>query len=255
MATGELARNVRFKGRPQNDMKPAVLFDLGNTLAAYYRPEQFRPILEAAIAETLSELESRGRTGVALEAAVSSAVAEDWEAPDFRFRPMAERFSRIFGISIADEPDLAEVLCERFLKPIFAVGRVYEDTLPVLERLRSAGYPTGIVSNAPWGSPPEPWRRELARLGLAESVDCVVLCGDVGWRKPAARFFRYAAEKAGRAPEECVFVGDDLRWDIAGSAAVGMRPILMDRDDRHRGYEGDRVRDLYEVLTVVADRA
>ena len=40
-------------------MKPAVLFDLGITLARYYRSEEFTPILEAAIAELADALRQR----------------------------------------------------------------------------------------------------------------------------------------------------------------------------------------------------
>ena len=232
-------------------MKPAVLFDLGNTLAAYYRADQFGPILELAISGVLRELESRDLTSVAPEAALSRALAENEEAPDFRFRPMADRLARIFDVSLADDPPLAEALCECFLRPIFAIGRLYEDTLPALAELRDAGHPTAIVSNAPWGSPPDLWRRELARLGLAASVDCVVLCGDVGWRKPAREIFDYAARMLERLPGKCVFVGDDLRWDISGSAAAGMRPLLMDREHRHPNHSADRAHDLFGVLEVV----
>jgi putative hydrolase of the HAD superfamily len=82
-----------------------------------------------------------------------------------------------------------------------------------------------------------------------------VLFGDVGWRKPARQIFDYAAARLHRQPNECVFVGDDLLWDIAGSSAVGMHPILIDRDNRHRDHIGERVVDLYGVLSVIACRA
>ena len=232
-------------------MRPAVLFDLGNTLAAYYHSEEFRPILKAAIAALSRELKSRGLSQIPVDAALASAINENKEAPDFRFRPMAERFEQIFKVSLADDPALAEALCHLFLKPIFAVGRVYEDSLPVLDELRRAGHPTGIVSNAPWGSPPNLWRRELERLGLAQAVEAVVLCGDVGWRKPARKIFEFAATAVNRRPEECVFVGDDLRWDISGSKSSGMRPVLIDRDHRNEEYVGERIEDLYGLLHIV----
>jgi FMN phosphatase YigB (HAD superfamily) len=48
-----------------------------------------------------------------------------------------------------------------------------------------------------------------------------------------------------------MFVGDDLGWDVEGSAAVGMRPMLIDRDGRHPGYKGERVAQLREILAVL----
>lgn len=232
-------------------MKPAILFDLGNTLAAYYHSEQFQPILKLAVRNLLTELESLDLSSVAFDEALESAKAENKEAADFRFTPMAERFERIFKVSLSDNAPLAQKLCRVFLRPIFDIGRIYEDSMPIIDRLRSEEFPIAIVSNAPWGSPPNLWREELKRLGLAAAVDAVVLCGDVGWRKPAPEIFEYAAAALERRPEDCIFVGDDLRWDISGSNSAGMRPVLIDRDQRHLEYEGERVEDLYGLLAII----
>ena len=232
-------------------VKPAVLFDLGNTLAAYYHANEFAPILEQSISAVFRELTARDLANVPLDEAFDSAMRENRESPDFRFGPMAARFERIFDLSLAEDPVLAHRLCELFLEPIFAVGRIYDDTLPVLKALRADGYSLAIVSNAPWGSPPEFWRRELRNLGLTDLVDAVVLCGDVGWRKPAPEIFAHAAKELSRTASECIFVGDDLRWDVAGSEAVGMRSILIDRERRHKDYAGERVEGLNEFLEVM----
>jgi putative hydrolase of the HAD superfamily len=236
-------------------MKPAVLFDLGNTLAAYYHPDQFEPILREAIGEVLNELEALTLPAVDPNAAFAAAKAENQEAPDHRFTPMADRLERIFGVSLSQNEELSLRLCQRFLRPIFAVGRVYSDTLPAIDRLRRMGIPIAIVSNTPWGSPPSLWRAELKRLGLASVVDSVVLCGDVGWRKPAAEIFECAAARLDRGTEECVFIGDDLRWDIAGSAAAGMRPVLIDRDRRNACYAGERVENLDDLVDMLETSA
>lgn len=232
-------------------MKPAVLFDLGNTLAAYYDADQFQPILKVAIATLLGELESRGLSRVSFDDAFACAIDENKEAADFRFTPMAERFERIFQISLAEDALLAQELCEIFLQPIFSIGRVYDDSLPVLHRLRGIGYPVAIVSNAPWGSPPNLWRNEIRRLGLLAAVDRVILCGDVGWRKPARAIFEYAASTLDHRCEDCIFVGDDLRWDMSGSEAAGMRPILIDRGRRVQDHKGERIEELYELLGII----
>jgi putative hydrolase of the HAD superfamily len=230
----------------------AVLFDLGNTLAEYYHTNEFRPILTEAIGAVRDELSRRGLCRVSLESALAAALAENQEAPDYRFTPMTDRFERIFQVTLTNDSSLAATTCERFLGPIFAVGRVYDDALPTLAQLRESGVLTAIVSNAPWGSPPELWRQELRRLGLSDAVDAVVMCGDVGWRKPAPEIFRHAVNELGCEPADCMFVGDDLRWDIEGSRAAGMRPMLIDRDGRHAEYKGERVRELRGVHAALA---
>lgn len=232
----------------------AVLFDLGNTLAAYYRRDEFLPILERAITGAREHLLAHGRKVADFQTAMSRAVAENREAADFRFAPLADRLARIFDVEPAARAALDATLCELFLRPIFEAGRAYPDAHGALERLRRDGYRTAIVSNAPWGSPPALWRKELARLGFTELVDAVVLCGDVGWRKPAKRIFDHACERLGVAVGECAFVGDELDWDVAGSAAAGMRPVLIDRDDRHPAFAGERIRSLTELGALFGPR-
>ena len=233
-------------------MTTAVLFDLGNTLAAYYRREEFGPILERSVTRTREQLLSAGASVVALDVAMQRAAAENREAADFRFAPMLDRLARIFDLSEQVKADCGESLCDCFLKPIFEVGQTYEDAHTTLAGLRSQGYRTAIVSNSPWGSPPESWRKELRRLGLAQLVDVVVLCGDVGWRKPSKQIFEYACSRLGVPSDSCTFVGDDLEWDIAGRAAAGMHPMLIDRDDRYPSFDGKRIRSLRELVATLS---
>jgi len=225
-------------------MTSAVLFDLGNTLAEYYHASEFAPVLERSVAAVRDELVSRAECNVTMDAALEAAVAENREAPDFRVLPMIERLERVFRTRLADNPALARIACERFLDPIFALGRIYDDVLPTLARLEAAGVRTAIVSNAPWGSPPDLWRHELARLKLLDHVGATVFCGDVGWRKPARAIFEHALRLLGCSAGACVFVGDDPAWDVGGSAAVGMRPILIDRERRHADHAGERIESL-----------
>ena len=166
----------------------AVLFDLGNTLAAYYGRGEFQPILQQALRNVIDELQCHDAACVDFEVALARSQLENREAGDYRVRPLAERLVRIFELDSNAESTMIDVLVERFLEPIFAVGSVYDDSREALDRLRDAGYRVGIVSNAPWGSPSELWRRESARLRLLDAVDLVVFCGDVGWRKPGAPF-------------------------------------------------------------------
>jgi putative hydrolase of the HAD superfamily len=163
----------------------------------------------------------------------------DGVSRDYRVRHLEERLSRIFQVDSSDD-ELLLIMCRYFMKPIFARGRRYEDTIPVLRELKSRGFRMGIISNLPWGSPSVLWREELKRQSLDEFADAV-FCSDVGWRKPAEQIFRFALEKWNVNPEDCVFIGDEPRWDIAGPRAVGIKAILIDR----KGMIEDREDELY----------
>ena len=134
------------------------------------------------------------------------------------------------------------------MKPIFATGYCYEDSIPVIQELKLRGYQTGIVSNTPWGSPAVLWREEVQRLGLNGLVDETVFCRDVGWRKPAKQIFQYVASLFNVDPQDCVLVGDDPRWDSVGPKAFGMKPIIIDR--REKTVDKEKViYSLYELIS------
>ena len=112
-------------------------------------------------------------------------------------------------------------------RSIFATARLDPDAIPILEILRARGQSLAIVSNTPWGSGAAAWREELTRHGLLAAVDAAVFCTDVGFRKPHPAPIRRALETLNVSPEDAIFVGDDMRWDVLGSRAAGVRPLLL----------------------------
>lgn len=205
-----------------------VLFDLGNTLVRYWLRMAWPGMLEPALAGPGRWLaEQRGLHIDAAELA-QRVQAENFEAPNYRVRPLSGRLARIYGLA-EDAPELVE-LCRLFCQPLLAEGEVYPDTLPTLAALHRRGYRLGVVSNLPWGCPSAPWLEELQRLGLAEWLKVIIFCTDVGWRKPAPQPFQAALERLGLVANECLFVGDDPRWDLAGPQALGMPAVVLDRE-------------------------
>jgi len=211
-------------------MKKVIFFDLGNTLVRYYEMVQFPGILQQAINQVDHFLREYGCVMAPTEAFWQHIADENHEAADFRVRPLADRLIRIFNLD-GDllGPEHTDKMCRAFMAPIFGLAVCYDDALPTLTSLRERGYKLGLVSNSPWGSPANLWREECDRLGLASALDVLVFCADVGWRKPAHPIFRHAMEKLGVSAADCVFVGDDPRWDIAGPTTIGMDAILIDR--------------------------
>jgi putative hydrolase of the HAD superfamily len=229
-------------------VRDAVLFDLGNTLARYYGRPEFPAILEEAIGATQNYLRDRGLLSVSNDVMWRRVSEEDYEAEDHRVRPLERRLARIFELDLDSTVDAGMAVCRAFMKPIFARGHRYEDALPSLRELRMRGLKTAVVSNAPWGSPGDLWREEMARLGLAAFMDVVVFCTDVGWRKPARQIFEFALGRLQSLPQDCVFVGDDPRWDLAGPRAMGMDAILIDRRGTTPDAGGESIRDLRKLL-------
>jgi putative hydrolase of the HAD superfamily len=220
-----------------------VLFDLGNTLAEYYTRAEFPGVLEQAVSEVQSYLDLHGEAVESSEELRQRVQAENHEARNYRVRPLETRLTRIF--SLANDRHL-EGICRAFMKPIFALGRCYDDSAAVLSELRRRGLKIAIVSNAPWGSPSYLWREEIERLGLREHVDDITICTDIGWRKPARPIFLHTLSKLGLTAEDCVFVGDHPRWDVEGPRRVGMEAIIVDRTGTASG--AGHIADLNELL-------
>lgn len=225
----------------------ALLFDLGNTLVAYYRKEEFAPVLQRAVESSRSVLQQHGVTLGSVDEAMQRALAENREAPDYRFSPLLPRLQRIFRLPDPLPSSLENQLTAAFMRPIFHTARIYEDALDALKTLRQQQIKTAVVSNSPWGSAPAMWQQELLRLGLRPLVDAAVFCGDVGWRKPAPAIFHHAANLLGEKPVDCLFVGDDPEWDIQGGSAAGMRTLLIDRAGVHPAFTGDKITALTEL--------
>jgi HAD superfamily hydrolase (TIGR01549 family) len=114
---------------------------------------------------------------------------------------------------------------------------LFEDALPVLEELRAAQLRLGLVSNG---------IRDLREFVVHHrlDVDAVVGSRAHGFVKPHPTIFQVALEQLGVMPAEAVMVGDSLEEDVEGARALGLRAILIDREDRHRDVP-ERLTDLY----------
>jgi HAD superfamily hydrolase (TIGR01549 family) len=70
-------------------------------------------------------------------------------------------------------------------------------------------------------------RTKLARTGLGELFDAVVVSSDIGVGKPDPAVFRAALDALGVAPGEAVMVGNDRGRDVAGAEAAGIRALWI----------------------------
>lgn len=97
--------------------------------------------------------------------------------------------------------------------------------VPVLTALKERGIRTGLLSNTHW--PRALHDRWLADAGLLELLDVRLYTSDMRHMKPHAEAFRALLAAVGVAADRAVFVGDRLRDDISGAAAVGMRTVHL----------------------------
>lgn len=92
-----------------------------------------------------------------------------------------------------------------------------------LDVLKAQGLPLGIVSNSTFSGKVLSW--ELARHGLLDYFAFVMSSADYGLRKPHPMLFKTAAGKLGLNPWDIAFIGDSLKYDVAGASQAGMTAI------------------------------
>lgn len=90
--------------------------------------------------------------------------------------------------------------------------------LPLLKRLKEKGIKIGIGSDMTAYIQ----YKKLGKIGALEYLDFIVTSEEAGTEKPTPQFFELCVKKAGCRPEECVFIGDNLKKDVEGSAGFGM---------------------------------
>ena len=214
----------------------AVLFDVDFTLC---RPgPELSPERYARIA---------ARHGVELdvstyEAAREAAVLNIKRHPEFLHDDAIwHRFTEEIFVGMGG-PEAIASECATEIERGWEVSEnfeLYEDVLPVLDELRGYELKLGLVSNG---------IRDLHEFVAHHrlDVDAIVDSRTHGRVKPHPTIFQAALERLDVRAEESVMVGDSLEEDVEGARALGMRAILVDRDDRYPDV-AERLTELYAL--------
>ncbi|MFL5731564.1 MAG: HAD family hydrolase [Chloroflexia bacterium] len=205
-----------------------VLFDLGSTLQEYRR-EDWDAILEGLNRDLYAYMASRDSArhlpplDAFIEMLSTSVRAHRANtATTMRSHSMLDVLGAVFK-----EQELEDMRAEEYLLPWY--GHLTEmiyiepDVEPTLRLLRESGLKLGLVSNTTW--PSEVHDRDLERFGIKDLLECRLYSCEVGWEKPAPLIFEEALLCLGLGANEVAFVGDFLRYDVAGAQAVGMKGI------------------------------
>jgi len=205
----------------------AVLFDFHGTLAQVEDPITWVTeaaatcgvALERGKATVLADrLVTAGRAGGPWPYRVPPQLAEVWAERDLY--PSAHRAAYTgLAETVATGIDgLAEALYERTIG--FEGWICYQDTTPVLARLREAGVRVAVVSNIGFDI------RPLAvELGFAALVDAFVLSYEVGRCKPDPAIFTAACAALRVDPERALMIGDTAA--DAGATEAGCVTLVL----------------------------
>jgi HAD superfamily hydrolase (TIGR01509 family) len=182
----------------------AVIFDLDGTLVDSI------PLYKQAYLETLRSF------GLRLSEAEFNAIY--WE--NRKLTAVAKKF----GLS-AQADEIREHRNARYVDTLRKNVTWHPDALTMLQTWNRPTTPVVVTDS---------WRSFTdaidARLGLSAFIPFIVTADDsVPHQKPHPRSLLHAAEKLGIAPEQCLYVGDQL-FDIEAAHNAGMDHCLIARE-------------------------
>jgi len=210
-------------------MIKAVCFDLHETLAHYQPPRE--EVYSTACHDLGLEVSPE-----ALHKSLPQADAwwreENSRSPIGKRAPKEKNAAYIgYGLTALRGAGLevSRDIVTQILMKVFQDGlkfELYDDALPTLKHLKERNLILGIISNV---------GQEAAsiyqNLGLQPYLDFQITSFEAGHDKPDPEIFLSALEKAQVKAEEAMYVGDQYDLDIVGARGVGMKAVLIDRND------------------------
>jgi putative hydrolase of the HAD superfamily len=248
---------VSAGGEGQAGALEGVLFDYGETLVRFTRPEAALAVADAQIVAVLAASGLQAPSAGQLRTSVLDRVETDvldhqrsWEATEIDVVAASRRAYADAGLDL-DDGLLDEVL--RIEQEAWWQGaHVEPDAVATLDALRREGVRVGLCSNAPYRA--RSLHEQLAFVGLGSHLDAVTFSSEVGWRKPSPRIFAAALAALGTDAAATVMVGDSEDHDIAGAHGAGMRAVLLRRNDAHaRSAAGAVIAALAELTGALRD--
>ncbi len=232
-------------------MIKAVCFDWFNTLAYYHPPRE--EIQSQALREFGFSISPQQITRGLLIA--DSDFFEENSISPIRKRSLEEQ-ARIYaryqqtilakaGIDVSGKTEVLANIMKRAQQLSQGMSFVlYDDVLPAMKALKEQKLILGLLTNLDRDMQPI-----CHELGLESYISFTVTSGEAGADKPKPPIFLAALQKAGVKASEAVHVGDQYKLDIVGARAVGINPILIDRNNINQDISDcPRINSLTEII-------
>ncbi|MDW8069045.1 MAG: HAD family hydrolase [Anaerolineae bacterium] len=197
----------------ENDMEtfvPAYLGLLSQFIADYYPPDAFIRHLMRATDAMMANNGSERTNREVFDAAFFPAIGRTREEM---------------------EPLFEEFYATRF-PALRALTRPVRIARPLMEWLFRQGFQVAIATNSLFPRTAIEQRLAWANVPMEEFPYHLITSYEVMHAsKPHPAFFSEIAQRLGRAPEECIMVGDEWKMDIHPARQVGMQTFwIADRE-------------------------
>ena len=206
----------------------ALCFDLGNTLIEFGPRQIARQYgaLKAVLLEIFGRCDEEGLKEVR-DRQIVAPYRNGYRENDLH-GISAELIRELYGVEPEDHH--VEAMAEARYRSFVEVVELAEGVRALLRQLAER-YRLALLSNYPCG---RSIRDGLAKLGLTELFEVIVISGEVGYVKPHRRPYELLLEGLELEAEDCVYIGDNWLADVQGAKGIGMGAILT---TQHVPYE------------------
>ncbi len=215
-----------------------VLFDLGGTLLHYTPPGKTWEDMEKAgslaiYQELLKQKWSLPAETDALETAWIS-IRKLWSSLD-QYDPKDLRLENLMALVLGEwgfqniPQDVLQRVGAAYMAAVQSFVYPLEGAEETLRALRNRGIRLGLISNTVW--PGLSHRSDLDRYGLTPYLEHLIFSADEGVWKPHQEIFQHGLDALDLKPEDSVFVGDALYFDVWGAQQAGLRGVWIEHQN------------------------
>lgn len=156
-----------------------------------------------------------------------------------------ERIKELFmlpGIELSDE--VAESIFSNYLAIYQDNWTPFRDVIPCLQQI--SRHKLGIISNGDFMQQ----SLKLEKMGIKKYFQIIITSGEIGIAKPNTMLFDIACKKVNEFPQNCYYIGDDLKLDILPCNEIGMKGIWINRKNGQTDIDGVKTISSLEDLKI-----
>jgi len=222
----------------------AVIFDLGGTLVPVSPWSEF----ENSAKQMASVLSVPEEAYLKLWFAQSSGLGTgEFESYQGYIRHICKRMEKDIS---EDLIEAAAIIPFNITKGMIEVPR--DDAIDVLSILKKNGYKLGLVSDC-FTDVPKIWND----TPFDPFFDVTVFSCFVGMNKANPRIFKLVLEEMDVDPENCLYIADGYRQELANASKLGMQaiqirvPAEVDDSPLREDWKGAVIKSLKEILDLL----
>ena len=200
-------------------MIKAVIFDIDNTLYSYdenhiYGMEALAVYCRDSFGITTDEMQACYRKAGRI---MTDRIGTDTAAIHSRMLRMQCMLELLEQPLFPHARNMYHAYWDTFIHHIHSNPGILEFMKELKKRKIRIGIGTDMTAYVQY--------RKLEAIGVTSYIDFIVTSEEAGVEKPHYHFFDICVEKAGVRPEECAFIGDNVKKDIEGAWESGMKGI------------------------------